>query len=191
MALPNRAISPDDYLKMERESQIKHEYFAGEVFAMAGASPNHNIITASANRHVGNQLAQRPCIVFSSDQKVKTATGLYTYPDVTVVCGKPIYDDKHADILTNPTLIVEVLSPTTEKYDRGKKFEHYRSLPSFQEYMLIAQDAYWVEVFSRQENGEWLYQSAIGADSMIALRTFGITLSLAELYQKIDFPDET
>jgi Uma2 family endonuclease len=190
MALPNPAISVDDYLRYERESNVKHEYFAGEIFAMAGATPNHNIITSSANRHVGNRLAQSSCIVFSSDQKVRTTSGLYTYPDVTVVCGKPIYDDKHPDILLNPMLIIEVLSPTTEKYDRGKKFAHYRSLPSFQEYVLIAQDAYWVECFSKHDNGEWVFQSAIGANSTITLKTFEITLSLTDLYQHIDFPEE-
>src|SRR5947209_1452139 len=122
MASPaGQRLAPAEYLAIERAAEYKSEFFAGELFAMAGASPAHVLITSNVNRELGTQLRNCPCRVYSSDLRVKvSATGLYTYPDVAVVCGEQQFDDEHRDSLLNPTLVVEVLSPSTEAYDRGE-----------------------------------------------------------------------
>ncbi len=134
-------LSPQEYLALERQAETKSEYYAGEVFAMAGASRRHVKIMVNTVVSLAAQLKERSCEVFTSDMRVKvSATGLYTYPDVAVVCGKPRFDDDQEDILLNPTVIIEVLSKSTEAYDRGEKFALYRALESMTDYLLIAQD---------------------------------------------------
>ncbi len=134
-------LSPQEYLAMERQAETKSEYYAGEVFAMAGASRKHNLIVPNLAYLLVGQLKSRSCEVYNSDMRVKvSATGLYTYPDLAVVCGKPRFDDDQEDTLLNPTVIVEVLSKSTEAYDRGEKFAMYRALESMTDYLLIAQD---------------------------------------------------
>src|SRR5215216_7594453 len=136
-------ISPEEYLAIERKSEIKHEFFAGEMFAMVGASKRHNLITANLIRILGNQLLERPCNVYPSDMRVKvSATGKYTYPDVVIACEEEKFDDAENDTLLNPVIIIEVLSESTEAYDRGKKFEQYQNIESLTEYLLIGQDPY-------------------------------------------------
>jgi Uma2 family endonuclease len=128
-AQPTPSITVEEYLAGERTSEIKHEYYRGAVFAQAGGSSRHNLATVNVAGSLHGQLRKRECRVYSSDMRIKiTQTGLYTYPDVTVVCGKAQFEDEHEDTLLNPTVIVEVLSPSTESYDRGKKFQHYRTL---------------------------------------------------------------
>ena len=179
-------ISPEEYLAMERESEEKREYFNGEVFAMGGASPNHVLIVTNVVAELRTQLKKRPCAVYSTDLRVKvTPTGLYTYPDVVVVCGKPEFDDQAKDTLTNPTLIVEVLSETTKDYDRGGKFEHYRALSSFMEYVLIAQDRPHIEHIIRQPDNRWLLSETNQMEETIELGSIGCTLSLSEVYDKV------
>jgi Uma2 family endonuclease len=181
--------SIEDYLALEEKNQIKHEYVAGKVVALAGASPNHNLIVGSTLIELGVQLRGRGCFLYPSDQKVKTPSGLIAYPDIALTCGKPHYDQQHTDILLNPNVIIEVLSPSTEKYDRGVKFTHYRSLVSLQEYVLIAQDAYHVARYTRQPDGEWSFLDAIGRETELILRSLGISLKLAMVYEKVDLEE--
>jgi Uma2 family endonuclease len=187
MALPKTPITPAEYLKFERASEVKHEYYAGEIFAMTGASKNHNRIVTSTLSRLYNQLRERPCDVFPSDMRVKPHSGiLYAYPDITVVCGTPEFEDDEVDTLLNPTVIIEVLSPSTEAYDRGKKFQHYRTIPSFQEYLLIAQDSVRIEHYTLRDN-EWVLIDATTLDAIITLHSIDCTLLLKDVYEKVDF----
>jgi Uma2 family endonuclease len=183
-------ISPDEYLAIERRSEVKHEYFAGEMFAMAGATEEHNVIAANVLAAIHLQFKGRPCKVYSSDMRVKVvATGLRTYPDVVALCGEAQFEDNEHDTLTNPVLLVEVLSDSTEAYDRGKKFEHYRRVPSFREYLLIAQDRAHVERYLRSEDGQWVLSEYSDLAAVIDLSSVGCTLSLSDVYDKVPLPD--
>ena len=182
-----RRCSVEEYLAFERASEQKHEFLAGEVFAITGASLRHNVITSNVVRDLGPQLKGGPCRVLANDMRVKVAdSGLYTYPDVIVVCGPVQLEDDHFDTLLNPTLIIEVLSRSTEAYDRGEKFEHYRKLETLQEYVLIAQDRAHVEQFSRQSDGHWLLAAWDGRPATVVLPSVGAALSLAEVYDGIE-----
>lgn len=180
-------ITPAEYLQRERGASTKSEYFHGEVFAMAGATPEHNLVVANVIRELGNQLADRPCQVYSSDQRVKVPdTGLYCYPDVTVVCGDPEFDEADPNTLTNPTLLVEVLSDSTEAFDRGDKFAHYRRLDSLREYVLVATDHRRVERFTRQGGEDtWLFAECRDDESALALVSISAELTLPSVYRKV------
>jgi Uma2 family endonuclease len=185
---PKTFITPEEYLELERKAEFKSEYFNGEIFAMGGASPRHVLIVTNLVVGLGTQLRGKPCGVFSSDLRVKIpATGLYTYPDVVVLCDKPQYDDKQKDTLINPTVIVEVLSKSTKDYDRGEKFEQYRSIESFTEYILAAQDKFHVEHFARQTDGSWLLKETNNIEDSIKLDSIGCELQLADIYANYDF----
>ncbi|MBZ0279322.1 MAG: Uma2 family endonuclease [Anaerolineae bacterium] len=191
MALPKQVWTEAEYLAFERTSDTRHEYHQGEIFEMVGASLNHNRIVMNTSGSLFNQLLQRPCEIFSNDMRLKIpATRLYTYPDIVAVCGEPQLADDEMDILLNPVLIIEVLSPSTETYDRGKKFQDYRTILTLQEYLLVAQDAHRVERFLRQPNGEWLLTDAIGLDAVLDLPSIGCSLALADIYQKIVFEEK-
>jgi Uma2 family endonuclease len=180
-------ITPAEYLEIERTADNKSEYFAGEMFAMAGGSPEHNAIAFDVGGLLFSQLRGGPCQAFGSDQRVKVSeTGLYTYPDLSVVCGEPRFEESTPRTLLNPTLIVEVLSPTAETYDREGKFEHYRQLESLQEYILIAQDRYRVERYLRQAGSEeWLFTAVIDPQGTVTLPSIGCKLALAEVYDRV------
>lgn len=179
-------LSVEEYLEAERRAETKSEYLDGEVFAMTGGSRRHNLVMTNLIREVSQQLKNRPCEVYPSDLRVHIpATGLYTYPDLVVVCGDPRFEDQELDTLLNPTLIIEVLSPTTEAYDRGKKFEHYRTIESLAEYVLVSQDAPRIEQYVRQEGGSWLLTATPGLDSRMILASVGCELALAEVYDKV------
>ena len=155
-AAEKERLTVEEYLQKERVSVEKHEYWGGEIFAMAGASHAHNLIVANTIFALMQALRGK-CLVYPSDMRLHVpASGLFTYPDVSVVCGPPQFLDGAEDTLENPAVLVEVLSPATESYDRGKKFEGYRSIPSFADYLLIAQDRVMVEHYRRQEGGGWL-----------------------------------
>lgn len=189
-SLPQDYLSPEEYLASERAAETKSEYFAGEVFAMAGASRAHNLIVFNVASQMGPQLRGGPCEAYVGDMRVKvSATGLYTYPDVVVVCGNPQLEDDHLDTLLNPTLIIEVLSPSTESYDRGQKFAHYRQLESLQEYVLIAQDRVHVERFARQPDGQWLLLAATDPMGVVPLTSIDGQLMLSEVYERVEFAD--
>ena len=180
-------LTPAEYLAIERKAPYKSEYVNGEMFAMSGASPSHVLIVTNVVAELRQQLKQRPCTVYSTDLRVKVRpTGLYTYPDVIVVCGQPQFDDEQQDTLLNPTVIVEVLSESTKDYDRGGKFEHYRSLTSLTEYILIAQDKPHVEHFVRQPDNRWLLAETNRLDDTIHLPSIACHLELAEVYDKVD-----
>ena len=186
---PQSYLSPADYLVIERNAEFKSEYFNGEMFAMSGASEAHNIIVLNVGAEIRQHLKKRPCKVYANDMRVKISpTGLYTYPDLVVVCGQARFDDAHFDTLLNPTLIIEVLSDSTEAYDRGRKFEHYRSLDSLAEYVLIAQDRPQVESYRRQPDQHWLLTESHGIESTLRLRSIDGDLALAEVYDKVEFP---
>lgn len=188
-------VSPEEYLAREEQSAAKHEYFDGEVFAMAGGAPEHNLIAANVIRELGNQLEAGPCRVYSSDQRVKIpATGLYTYPDVTVVCDEPVYEPSRVPSLLNPTLIVEVLSESTEAYDRGEKFAQYQTIPSLREYVLVAADRQGIERFTRQgpageTGGEWTYAGCSEPAGSLPLASIGCVLSVERVYAKVELPE--
>ncbi|MDX1654593.1 MAG: Uma2 family endonuclease, partial [Candidatus Competibacteraceae bacterium] len=133
--------SVEEYLALERRSELRHEYLDGAIYAMVGASPAHNLIVTNVVGELRQQLKRRPCRVYATDQRVRVrSTGLYTYPDLVVSCGGERFDERDQRTLLNPLLIVEVLSRSTESYDRGAKFEHYRRIPELQEYLLIDQE---------------------------------------------------
>lgn len=185
---PDLLLTAQEYLELERRREGKSEFFRGEMFAMGGASFAHNTITGNLVRELGQQLKKNPCTVCPGDQRVHIpATGLYTYPDVVVVCGEPQFEDEQLDTLLNPLLIVEVLSSSTEAYDRGKKFEHYRTVASLGEYLLVAQDEPRVERYQRQEGGLWLFQAAVGLEAVVGLASIPCRLALAEVYDKVRF----
>lgn len=184
---PKPRLTPEDYLALERSADFKSEYFDGEIFAMTGASEPHNLIVINTIRELSAQLKKQPCKVYANDMRVKVdPTGLYTYPDVVVVCGKAQLEDAHLDTLLNPTLIVEVLSDSTEAYDRGRKFEHYRKLESLAEYVLIAQHQPHVESYRRQPDHHWLLTECSGLDGALRLESIDCELALAEIYDKVE-----
>lgn len=190
-AQPKPALTADDYLAIERAAAAKHEFYRGEMFAMGGASREHNLITGNIGASLHAQLLQRPCEAYQNDMRVKvSASGLYTYPDVVVTCEKPRFEDEHFDTLLNPQAIIEVLSETTEKYDRGKKFEHYRQIESLREYALVAQDRAHVELFTRGDEGVWSLSEATGLEATIAFPTVGCQLALADVYAKVSWASE-
>jgi len=186
---PRRRVSPEEYLSLERQSETKNEYLNGEIYAMAGASRRHNRITLNVAIALDGQLKARGCELYSGDMRVRVPTAdLYTYPDVAVVCGEPQFDDAEVDTLLNPTLIVEVLSRTTESYDRGAKFAYYRTLPSFAEYLVLAQDLVHAEHFVRQGVTGWLLTETDRSDDVLELPSIGCTLALREAYDRVAFP---
>jgi Uma2 family endonuclease len=186
---PEHFFSPEEYLALERKAAYKSEYYAGEIFAMSGAGREHNIIVANATTSLNIQLEHRDCEVYPNDMRVRTPdTLLYTYPDVVVVCGEPQFEDDGVDTLTNPTLIVEVLSPSTETHDRTKKFADYRKITSLREYILIAQQECRVTQYSRQSDGAWLFQEASRLEEKLHLASIDCDLELERIYRKVQFP---
>jgi Uma2 family endonuclease len=187
---PTTLYTPEEYLAFERSSEVKHEYFNGEIFAMSGASKWHVLIVTNLIVELGSQLKAGPCQVYSTDLRVRVApNGLYTYPDVIVLCDEPRFYDEHLDTLLNPALIIEVLSDSTKDYDRGGKFEQYRAIDSYVEYLLIAQDRPHVEHHTRQPNKTWILQETNDLDDTLHLKSIPCALPLTEIYRKIEFPN--
>jgi Uma2 family endonuclease len=183
-------LTPEEYLALERQSDTKREYFDGEVYAMSGATRAHNIITTNVTTAFVTQLKGRRCEVYASDMRVKVQpTGLYTYPDVVIVCGKVQLEDQRQDTLLNPTVLVEVLSPSTDDYDRGTKFAHYRTLESLSDYLVIAQAEPLVEHYQRQPDNRWLLTTYATLDAVVTVPFLGCDLSLAEVYDKVDWSE--
>jgi Uma2 family endonuclease len=185
-ANPRTTYTVEEYLAFERQSETKHEYFAGEIVAMAGASYEHNIIVLNAGASLHAQLRGRSCAAVPSDLRLRVSPiGPLTYPDIMVICGQPQFTDERPDMVTNPTVIIEVLSPSTEGDDRGRKFRHYRTIASLQEYVLIAQDEYRIEHYVRAENGWWRFTEATDLEASIQLESIGCTLALADVYERV------
>jgi len=180
-----KRYTPGEYLALERKAAFKSEYHDGFITAMAGTSRQHNLIALNLGGEIRSQLKDRPCEAYVSDMRVYIdRTGLYTYPDVVAVCGEPQFLDNEVDTLLNPTMIVEVLSPTTEDYDRGTKFLHYRRLPSLREYVLVSQDKVLVERFTRQGD-DWLLTELTQIDDTLRLASIACELPLREIYAKV------
>lgn len=187
-SLAQPRYTPQEYLALEHEAPYKSEFINGQIYAMAGAKPVHVLITSNINGTLWSQLKGKPCATYSSDLRVKVIeTDMYTYPDVVIVCGEPRFDALDANTLVNPTVIIEVLSRSTEAHDRGAKFAHYRMLDTFVEYVLVAQDKPCVERFARQPDGQWLYSVADDLRATVPLAAIGCELALAEAYDKVDF----
>jgi Uma2 family endonuclease len=180
-------LTPARYLEFERRADVRSEYFAGETFAMAGGSQRRNLIVANLVRLLGNQLAERDCNVYPSDMRLKIeALGKYTYPDVSVACGENRFEDEQRDVLLNPVILFEVLSESTEAYDRGRKFEHYQRIESLAQYVLVAQDSCRVESFVRRERNEWTYTELHSPEAVLRLEPIACELPLAGVYLKVD-----
>ncbi len=187
-ALKQSFYTPEQYLALERQASYKSECVNGGIFAMAGASREHNQIAFNIVGELHGQLKNRPCLAYVSDMRVKvSATGLYTYPDVAALCGEPQFEDEQMDTLLNPSVIIEILSPSTEAYDRGDKFAHYRRLPSLMEYVLIAQDKVRVEHYIRQDKS-WVLTELDRLDDRLGLVSIQCEIPLRDIYTKVDLP---
>jgi Uma2 family endonuclease len=189
-ALSKTLLTEEQYLELERKAEYKSEYYEGEIFAMSGASLAHVLLVGDVFGELREQLKSGPCTVLANDMRVRvSAKGLYTYPDVVVVCGEPQLLDDFADTLLNPTLIVEVLSPSTEAYDHGRKFEHYRSIESFKQYLLIASDRVHADLYTRQPENSWLLTSAERLEDSLELAAIGCRIGLRAIYARVKLPD--
>jgi Uma2 family endonuclease len=187
-ALPKASYTPEEYLALDRAAECKSEYHAGEIFAMAGASEAHNIITGNTLTELHAQLKGRAARLFSSEMRVHISeAGWYVYPDASVVCGERRFADDRRDVLLNPVLIVEVVSPATEFWDRGSKFEAYRRLPSLEQYLLVDQNRLHVERYTRRPEGGWLLADARGLAAVLHLSSIGCDLALADVYDGVSF----
>ena len=183
---PKNRLTPQEYLALERKAEYKSEYFDGEVFATSGASRAHSLVVGNVVRTLGNQALGRDCNVYPSDLRVKIErTGKYVYPDVVITCGQEQFEDEELDTLLNPVLIVEVLSDSTEAYDRGKKFEHYQFIESLAEYVLIAQDHARVEQYAKQKDGTWAYSDSRSPADVVHLAAIGCEMVLEDVYAKV------
>lgn len=195
--IPKPLYTIDEYLAFERKSEERHIYFDGELFAMAGESDEHGDISVNLVVSLGSQLKGKPCRVRTKDTKVRSGPtplpgqstrGLFSYPDIVVVCDDPEYHDAHTDIILNPTAIVEVLSPSTEAFDRGSKFTRYQTCnPTLRDYLLVSQDQPQIEQFTRQPDGTWSYQLYVGLDASVAIPSIGCVLKLSEVYDRVVF----
>jgi Uma2 family endonuclease len=184
---PKTLLTEEEYLAIERQAEFRSEYLAGEVFALAGASRRHNRIVTNLVVALDSQLRARPCNVYSNDMRVKVqSTGLFTYPDVVVTCQEERFADVENDVLLNPLVIVEVLSDSTEAYDRGKKFENYQSIESLKEYLLVSQNSQRVEQFVRQSSRNWIYSEAHEPDETINIQSIKCELKLEDVYLKVE-----
>lgn len=188
-AVPKPRYTPEEYLAAERASQTRHEFYRGELFEMVGATEAHNRIALNLVANLMAELRGKPCRVFALDMRVQvSANGLYTYPDVAVACPPIEFDGETRDTLLNPQVIVEVLSKSTEKYDRGKKFELFRELASLKQYILISQVEPRVDSYVRQADGvAWLMVPSAGLEGTLDFPTVECRLSLAEVYRDVDF----
>lgn len=202
MSLPQTRTlhTVEEYLEMERASEVRHEYLDGEIFEMSGESLSHGRISTNLVAELRRQLRGKPCDVLSKDMKVRsgwlpsprrTMKGLFSYPDVVVVCGQPQFHDEYQDILTNPNVIIEVLSDATEKFDRGEKFRRYREqLPTLTHYVLVSQAGPYIDHFTRREGGVWVLVPVEGLEGTLRLDSIDCVLPLAEVYDRVEFPLE-
>jgi len=188
VAEPIQRLTEAQYLELERRAESKSEFFEGEMFAMSGGTPSHSQIATNLAAEFRNQLKGRNCVAYNSDLRLKVeVTGLITYPDLSVVCGPLQFAVGTDDTVVNPTVIVEVLSDSTEAYDRGRKFENYRQMPSLREYLLVSQKEPRIEQFVRQESDQWLLREAAGLNATLGLPSLKIEISLAEVFDGVVF----
>ena len=187
-----KQMSVAEFLDFEDASAEKHEYHLGRVYAMAGGTQRHSRIKVNMVRELSQRLRGKPCKPFDSDLRIRIPkSGLITYPDASVVCGAPKSDDTDRNAITNPTVIIEVMSENTEHYDRGAKFRFYQGLESLLEYVLVSQEEAVVEVFRCDAKGRWIHHSFAGLDSAVELRSVKIEMPLAAIYEDVEFPPAT
>lgn len=192
-AVPKRKLTATEYLAIERAAPFKSEFYDGEMFAMAGASRMHNTIKENLIVEIGQRLKGGPCRSYSSDQRVLVkSTGLYTYPDIVIVCGEPQYTDDKNDTLVNPRVVIEVLSDSTRLYDRTIKFKQYGQLPSMLEYVLVWQDRPTIERYVRQvDGGDWIYRQFGSLEETFSLATVAAEVPMVDVYRDVIFPELT
>jgi len=186
-------VSPDEYLKFEREAASRHEYLDGEIYAMAGESLSHSRVCMNLAREVGNNLKGKNCEALSPNMKVRTSSAsLFAYPDLTIVCGEPLFHDKKKDVLINPKVIFEVLSPSTAEYDRTTKFQRYRmGNETLTDYILVSQDKFFVEHFVKQADNNWIYRSYGNLSDTVSIENAECELSLSEIYDRVEIEIQT
>jgi Uma2 family endonuclease len=198
LAQTQHLYTPDEYLALERQSEERHQYVDGQVYAMAGESPEHSTICCNITAILVTQLRGKDCRTFSPNMKIRSGpmqkdkrAGMFSYADATVIYGQPRFHDEHRDVLLNPTVIIEVLSPSTEGFDRGEKFQRYRThLETLSDYILVSSDKPLIEHFRRQTAGQWLYSGVEGLEGRLELTSIDCRLPLAEVYERIEFPPE-
>ena len=189
-ALSNPRCTPEQYLEMDRKAERRSEYVNGEILAMAGASREHTLIVTNLVREVSGRMRGRPCETYSNDMRVKISPSRYTYPDLTIVCGTPEFADEKFDVLLNPIVIMEVLSPTTENDDRSWKFAHYRRLATLNDYVMLSQRRPIVEHYTRQADDRWVLTEIRELENVLRLPSIGCDLPLSEIYERVEFPPE-
>lgn len=190
-AHPHQYVTIQQYFALEETADIKHEYYRGSISAMTGASARHNLIVANIIATLHGQLRGSSCRVFPSDLRLKIEqTGLYTYPDISVICGTIQFDEGRQDTVSNPIVLIEVLSPSTENYDRGKKFEHYRTIEPLQEYIVVAQDRVHIEHYIRQDQHRWLLVDFLAVDQVVKIGAINCELPLESVYEYVVFERE-
>lgn len=184
---PKPFITPEQYLEIEVNAERKSEYYNGEMFLMAGANSDHNLIVLNLGAVFREQFRERPCNVYTSEMRVRVSkSGLYTYPDVILVCGEREWADPSRVTLLNPTVLIEVLSDSTEAYDRGEKFWHYRQMPSLREYILVSLKAFRIDQFIRQADGEFKLRSYDSLEAILEISAVGCSISLTDIYFKTE-----
>ncbi len=184
----SHALTEAEYLTIERAAEFKSEFFEGEMFAMAGGTVQHSLIATNLAAEFRNRLKGSQCIPYNADLRIKIeATGLFTYPDLSVICGPVRFAPGTDDTVVNPAVLVEVLSDSTEAYDRGRKFEHYRQIPTLREYLLVSQKEPRIEQFIRQPEDRWLLTEAVGMEKQIEVPSLQTAISLAEIFANVDF----
>lgn len=184
-AQPKINITPEEYLIFERQADERHEFVEGIIYAMSGASRAHNIITVNIASAFNNQFKGRNCNVYASDMRVKVNQTDYTYPDIVAVCGESELEDEHFDTLLNPTIIIEVLSKSTERYDKSKKADLYRTLDTVQDYILVAQSQYYIEHYQRQNQHQWLLTVLTDINQTLVLKSVDTKISVQDIYDKV------
>jgi Uma2 family endonuclease len=187
MSLPEpNLLTPEEYLAIERKSEIRSEYIAGQMFAMSGASERHALIAINLQGEIWSQMKGRPCKVYPSDMRVKVSpTGMYTYPDVSALCGRAEFEDAFIDTLLNPTVIIEVLSDSTELYDRVKKFAHYRRIDSLREYVLVSQNEMHIEHYRRDADA-WIFSEVSEPDAVLHLESIDCHIAVGAVYERVE-----
>lgn len=188
-ANPIVRMTREEYLAIERKAQVKSEFFNGEMFAMSGGTANHSRVKGDLFIQLGQRLP-KGCEIFDSDMRVEIpALAFAVYPDMSVVCGKPAFVDDGMDSITNPVVVVEALSPSTESNDRGFKFQHYREIPSLRDYILLSQHDIVIEQFSRAEDGKWVPRTYTRNDDLLVIGSIGVSIPIAEIYRRVEFSE--
>lgn len=190
--IETKSFTPEEYLEFEREAKERHEFVDGRIIKMAGESLSHSRICVNLTTEFGSQLRRKNCEALSPNMKVRTTTkSLFAYPDLTVVCGEPKFHDTKTDVLINPTVVFEVLSPSTERYDRGDKFQYYKNeTPSLIDYILVSQDQTLVEQFTNRTDGTWIYRSFEKLEDLLRIESIECEVSLQDIYLRVEFPQK-